>query len=91
MAGGVHGRGGMHGRWGACMAGGHAWQGGHAWHTYPHGRYYEIWSMSGQYASYWYAFLSFSYKWPKKVLRMPPTGSGSPLSIADSETNKKAF
>ena len=68
---GVHGRGGMcgrgacvagrmHGR-GACMAGGHEWQGG------MHGRgcawwgeaciYYEIWSMSRQYASYWNAFL----------------------------------
>ena len=41
---------GMHGR-GACIAVGCAWQGG------VHGRYYEIWSMSGRYASYWNAFL----------------------------------
>ena len=57
--GDVHGKGGMHGKGvcmagGACMAGGHVWQGGMA-HT-P-GRYHEIWSMSGQYASYWNAFL----------------------------------
>ena len=42
---------------GACVVGGHAWQGasmaGHA-----HLRYYKIWSMSRQYASYWNAFLS---------------------------------
>ena len=48
------------------MAGGHAWQGG------MHGRgacmgwcvrsrYYEIRSMSGRYASYWNAFLFYSY------------------------------
>ena len=43
--------GGMHGT-GACVAGGHAWQG---WGV--HGRYYEIQAMSGQYASYWNAFL----------------------------------
>ena len=47
---------------GACMAGGHVWQrgmwpGGHAWHTRPPGRYYEIRSMSGRYASYWNDFL----------------------------------
>ena len=54
---------------GGCMAegvcvvgGGHAWQGGmcgrgHAWHTHPAGRYYEIRSMSGRYASYWNVFL----------------------------------
>ena len=69
---GIHGRGvcmvgGMHGR-GACVAGvcmvgdyvvgmhggGHAWQ--VATHA-PPGRYYNIRSMSGQYASYWNAFL----------------------------------
>ena len=55
ISGGIHGRGDMCGR-GACMAGGvhgrgHAWQGG------MHGRYYEIRSMSGQYASSWNAFL----------------------------------
>ena len=56
----VHGR-GLHGR-AACMEGGcvwgvrrHALQGGGV----P-GRYYEIWSMSERYASYWNAFL-FSY------------------------------
>ena len=50
MVGGVHGR-------GACMAGGmHG--------MYPPSRYYKIWSMSGQYASYWNAFLfhNVSYK-----------------------------
>ena len=41
--GGMHG-GGMHGR-GAYMA------------CTPPDKYYEIWSMSGQYASYWNAFL----------------------------------
>ena len=60
MAGDVHGR-------GACMAGGvhgrdrHAWQGGVCdMHACPPTRYYEIWSMSGRYASYWNAFLLFS-------------------------------
>ena len=33
------------------MVGGHAWQGG------MRGRYHEIQSMSGQYTSYWNAFL----------------------------------
>ena len=36
---------------GVCVAGGMA--GG------MHGRYYEIWSMSGRYASYWNPFLLF--------------------------------
>ena len=57
---------------GACVAGGYLWQGdvhgggmcmagGHVWHTCPPpGRYYEIRSMSGRYASYWNAFL-FNY------------------------------
>ena len=40
----MYGRGCVHGR-GACMA------------CTPPSRYYEIWSMSGQYASYWNAFL----------------------------------
>ena len=44
MAGGVCGRGGMCSR-GVCMVGG------------MRGRYYEIRSMSGRYASYWNAFL----------------------------------
>ena len=65
MTGGVCGRGpwkgvcvagGMHGR-GTCTAGGACTAGG------VHGRgvcgrYYEIRSMSGRYASYWNAFLS---------------------------------
>ena len=42
--GGMHDKGGVHGR-GACVVGG------------MHGRYYEIRSMSGRYASYWNAFL----------------------------------
>ena len=41
---------GMHGT-GACMA-----EGMHGMHT-PTSRYYKIRSMSGQYASYWNAFL----------------------------------
>ena len=75
---GVHGRGalmagGMHGRWvciargcawqgacmaGACMAERHVWQGGD----------YEIRSMSGQYASYWNAFLLQTIMMSKKNL-----------------------
>ena len=47
--------GGMNGR-GACMAGGHVW-----WGVWQEGgvcgRYYEIRSMSGRYASYWNAHL----------------------------------
>ena len=66
VVGGVHGR-------RACVAGGHAWQGGvcgrgacvvgtcmaggYAGFGGMRGRYYDIWSMSGQYASYWNAFL----------------------------------
>ena len=64
VAGGMEGgmEGGVCGR-GACIAGGHAWQEGHAWQGGVHGggvcgRYYEIRSMSGRYASYWNAFLS---------------------------------
>ena len=37
---------------GACVAGGMHGRGGGV-----HGRYYEIRSMSGRYASYWNAFL----------------------------------
>ena len=58
--GGMCSRGGMCGR-------GHAWQGGcmvgvfmaggHVWDAHPPGRYYKIGAMSGQYASYWNAFL----------------------------------
>ena len=63
VAGGMHGRGwwacmvgscmaeGMHGGRSVagvvCMAGGR-----HVWHAPVPGRYYEIWSMSGRYASY---------------------------------------
>ena len=76
MAGGHAWQGGMHGRGAcmagrACMAGGHAWQGGHVCQGVcmaggmhgrgVHGRYYEIWSMSGQYASYWNAFFFMTY------------------------------
>ena len=63
MAGGMCGMGacvtgGMHGV-AVCMAGGHAWQGG------VHGRYYEIRSMSGRYASRLNAFLYLKYKQQK--------------------------
>ena len=69
MMGGMCGRGcawqgAMHNR-GVCMTGGggHAWQGGvHCMHA----PYYEIRSMSGQYASYWNAFL-FGNIFPCKV------------------------
>ena len=62
MASGMNGRG--HAWQGcvageACMAGGHGWQGGMCGSGGMHGRYYEIWSMSGQYASYWNAFLFY--------------------------------
>ena len=70
MAGGVHGSGvcmageackageacmagGMHGS-GACVAGDTCYMNGGG---SMHGRYYEIRSMSGRYASYWNAFL----------------------------------
>ena len=66
--GGMHGRrcawqGDMHGR-GACMAGGHVWQGecvvGGAWEGACMARgcaWQENGNCSGQYASYWNAFL----------------------------------
>ena len=66
MAGGMHGRGhvwqgDMHGR---VMHGGGMHGRGCAWQRGVHGqvgdmrgRYYEIRSMSGRYASYWNAFL----------------------------------
>ena len=71
MVGGMHGRVGAcvagwvhvwHGRgWGMHGRGAHSWQGGMCgrWHSWQgvYGRYYEIWSMSRQYASYWNAFL----------------------------------
>ena len=70
MVGGMHGRGACVAG-GMCGRGGHEWWGhvwggmhgrGHAWCRVcmaggVHGRYYEIWSMSGWYASYWNAFL----------------------------------
>ena len=59
--GAVRGVGGMHGGghvwWGACMVGGCV-AGGGAWQRGMCGRYHEIRSMSGRYASYWNAFLS---------------------------------
>ena len=55
MVGGVHGRG--HVWQGACVAGGHEWQGACMAGGGMRGRYYEIRSMSGRYASYWNAFL----------------------------------
>ena len=58
--GGMCGRG--HAWQGGMHGGGHAWQRGvcgrggmHGMH--PPDRYYEIWSMRRQYASYWNAFL----------------------------------
>ena len=71
--GGIHGRGHVWQGGGACMAGGFVARGcvvggmhdrgcitgGQACmaHMSPLGRYYEIRSMSGRYASYWNAFL----------------------------------
>ena len=59
MAGGMRGRrGGMHGEGGACIAmGGMCGKGGVCGGGGMRGRYYEIRSMSGRYASYWNAFL----------------------------------
>ena len=51
----MHGRGAMRGV-GLCVAGGHEWWGACVAGG-VHGRYYEIRSMSGRYASYWNAFL----------------------------------
>ena len=48
--------GGMHGR-GAFMVGEGMHDRGCVWQGDMHGRYYEIQSMSGQYASYWNVFL----------------------------------
>ena len=84
---GVHGWGGMHGKgacvagvwqgehvWqGASMGerchGGHAWQLRHAWHGGMHGR--KDSHCSGQYASYWNAFLSNYVFWNliQRILR----------------------
>ena len=71
VAGGIHGGGGMHGGRGACMVVG-SMCGGRGWgHTWWWGAcmvvagacmvYDEIRSMSGWYASYWNAFLSYIY------------------------------
>ena len=55
MAGGVHGGGhAWQGVAGVCMAGEGCMHGGGGGVC---GRYYEIRSMSGRYASYWNAFL----------------------------------
>ena len=43
---------------GSCVAGGVHGR-GCVWRGGVHGRYYEIWSMSGRYASYWNAYLFF--------------------------------
>ena len=66
VAGGMceRGHGGGHVWQGACMEGGYAWQGG------MHGRYYEIWSMSGRYASYWNAFLLVHKREMKHVTKI---------------------
>ena len=62
---------------GACMAGGgHVWQGGMcmargcAWHACPPGRYYNIWSLSGRYASYWNAFLYYNLHFKRSQLAL---------------------
>ena len=55
---------GMH----TCKGGGHAWQAMHAC-TPPPGRYYEIWSMRGRYASYWNAFL-FTLNFSSQHIRL---------------------
>ena len=71
--GGVRGSGGCGWWWGA---GGHAWQGvcmawEHVWHACPSlCRYYEIWSMSGWYASYWNAFLFDNIFTENVIMRM---------------------
>ena len=65
LQGNMHGCRGHAWLWGACMVvggmcgcGGHAWlQGGHVCLRRACMGYDEIWSMSGQYASYWNAFL----------------------------------
>ena len=63
---------------GVCSGGehcrGHAWQGemrdrGRAWWGGVRGRYYEIQSMGGRYASYWNAFMFlwwFGFKWNRR-------------------------
>ena len=69
--GGMHGR-GVCTVGGVCGRGGHAWQGGYVWQGGMYGRgtcvaqtpppparYYEIWSMSGRYASYWNPYLFY--------------------------------
>ena len=68
---------------GACMMGGHVWQGGmcsrgvcmtggHVYHAHSPNRYYShgIWSMSGQYASSWNAFL-FNFEIGKDIYLSP--------------------
>ena len=60
----MNGRGGVHGK-GAYVAGGM-----HGTHVPPPGRYYEIRSMSGRYASYWNAFLLFNCSDVQDVLEM---------------------
>ena len=64
------GAGGMHGRGGMCGKGGCAWQGDvHGMHA-PPGRYYDIWSLSGRYASYWNAFLYYNLHFKRSQLAL---------------------
>ena len=77
--GSVHDRGtcmaGGHVWQGACMAGGAYVAGGEcmaevvsmAGHAHTPGRYYEILSMSGRYASYWNAFLLLCLNFSSKL------------------------
>ena len=58
LVGCMHGRGHVWHAWqGSMCGGGDAWKEGHVAQGGVPGRYYEIWSMSGRYASYWNAFL----------------------------------
>ena len=96
---------------GVCMAGEHAWHGGmhgrgHAWHFGVHGRghawqgrYFEIRSMSGWYASYWNAFLllkicihtakleSYLVMNNKRLDILPAYGMFT-LTVTDTKTDK---
>ena len=89
--GAMHDWGGMHGwvcvhGWGACMAGGCAWLVGAcmAHMPPPPSRYYgySIRSMSGQYASYWNAFLS--------QIRFRPIHVYYKMSLADNNVHRNS-
>ena len=58
VAGGMHG-GGCVWQGGVCVAGGMHGRGDMCGTNTPPARYYEIWSMSGRYASYWNAYLFY--------------------------------